>query len=151
MSESTIVVAVDFSEACHAILENAAKQAQMSGARVVVTYAVPSYLQYAANTIPHHFLHELMKELAGDAQKQMAELLPKYFPQGNVVERIIEGYPVDVVLQVARDEKADMIIVGSHGHRGFEAALLGSTAEKIIRKAHVPVLVVRPCCDECKK
>lgn len=144
MSETKILVAVDFSEACEPILEQAAKQANCSGAHVVLTYAVPSYLQYAANTIPHHFVHELMKELSGEAEKKMAELLPKYFPQGNVTKRILEGYPADVVLQVARDENVDMIVMGSHGHRGFEAALLGSVAEKVIRKSHVPVLVVRP-------
>lgn len=151
MPENKILVAVDFSEACDQIMEQAAKQARCSGAKVVVAYAVPSYLQYAANTIPHHFLHELMQELGGAAQKKMAELLPRYFPQGGVKERIVEGYPADVILQVARDENVEMIIMGSHGHRGVEAALLGSVAEKVIRKAHVPVLVVRPCCSACKK
>jgi nucleotide-binding universal stress UspA family protein len=49
----------------------------------------------------------------------------------------------DVILQEAASWTADLIVIGTHGRRGLAHALLGSVAEKVIRAANVPVLVVR--------
>jgi len=48
------------------------------------------------------------------------------------------------VAQAARDWKADLIVVGTHGRRGFNRLVLGSGAEQIIRLAPAPVMVIRP-------
>jgi len=50
----------------------------------------------------------------------------------------------DVVAAQAKSWKADLIVIGSHGRRGVERALLGSDAERILRVAPVPVLLVKP-------
>ena len=148
MSETNkILVAVDFSESCTRLLECAAQQAQCSGAQVIIVYAVPSYLQFAADPIPHHYLHKLMEHMADGAKTKMAEMLPQFFPNGVAATHIIEGYPADVILQAARDEQVSMIVMGSHGHHSVEATLLGSVAERVLRKSPVPVLVVRPACE----
>jgi len=52
-------------------------------------------------------------------------------------------FAADAVVQVARDRKADLIITATHGRTGIKHLLLGSTAEKIVRLAPCPVLVVR--------
>lgn len=149
MSEYTTLVAVDFSNFCEQVLECAAKQSKCTGGKTVVVYAVPSYLEFSTDSIPHEYLDKMVKEQVADAKAKMAEILPRYFPEGSCTTHIVQGYPADAILQVAKEEKVDMVVVGSHGHRGVEEVLLGSVAEKIIRKSHVPVLVVRPCC--CKK
>lgn len=51
------------------------------------------------------------------------------------------GSPFDVVRQIAIDYDADLVVVGTHGRKGMEKLLLGSVAEKLVRDAHVPVLV----------
>ncbi len=53
------------------------------------------------------------------------------------------GLPFVEVVSFAKDEKIELIIVATHGHSGVEHVLFGSTAEKIVRKAPCPVLVVR--------
>jgi len=57
--------------------------------------------------------------------------------------RIEIGRPADHVVDVAVAEHADQIVVGSHGRRGLERMLLGSVAERIVRLAPCPVLVVK--------
>lgn len=148
MSDHTILVAVDFSNFCEQVLECAAKQVKCSGGKAVVVYAVPSYLEFASDAIPHDYLDKMIKEQVADGKNKMASILPKYFSEGSYSTHIVQGYPADAILQVARDTQVEMVVVGSHGHRGVEEALLGSVAEKVIRKSHVPVLVVRPCCDK---
>jgi nucleotide-binding universal stress UspA family protein len=56
--------------------------------------------------------------------------------------RVLEGNPSEAINAAAAQEEADLIILGSHGRRGFERLLLGSVAESIVRTAAVPVLVV---------
>ncbi len=56
----------------------------------------------------------------------------------------VEGRPDDVIVDAAKEAAADLIVVGSHGRRGIRRFFLGSVAERIVRTATVPVLVVRP-------
>jgi universal stress protein A len=53
------------------------------------------------------------------------------------------GKPFYEIVQYAEDEQIDLIIIATHGHSGMEQVLFGSTAEKVVRKAPCPVLVVR--------
>ncbi len=61
------------------------------------------------------------------------------------VEVIVrQGIPVDIVCRVARELKADLLVVGTHARKGIEQVLLGSVAERLVRTSPCPVLVVRP-------
>jgi nucleotide-binding universal stress UspA family protein len=53
------------------------------------------------------------------------------------------GDPVTVILDLAKELNADMIVLGTHGKRGLERLLLGSVAEQVLRKAPCPVLTVK--------
>lgn len=57
--------------------------------------------------------------------------------------RIIEGHPVDAILDAAREFGATLLILGTHGRSGLEHLLLGSTTEKVLHRAEAPVLVTR--------
>lgn len=57
--------------------------------------------------------------------------------------RVVEGDPVDAILSVADDEDAALIVMGSHGRTGLERVLMGSVAEKVVRKAPCSVLTVK--------
>jgi nucleotide-binding universal stress UspA family protein len=65
--------------------------------------------------------------------------------------RIDEGVPADCVLQYARFLPADLIVIGTHGRRGFEHLVLGSVAEKVLRNAGCPVLTVPPRASSASK
>ena len=54
------------------------------------------------------------------------------------------GYVVDSIVEYAREQNADLIIIGTHGKRGLEKILLGSVAMRVIKRAHCPTLVLNP-------
>lgn len=56
---------------------------------------------------------------------------------------VVRGDPAQTTLRLARDRKADLIVMGTHGRRGAARALLGSVAETVLRRSPVPVLVLR--------
>jgi nucleotide-binding universal stress UspA family protein len=55
----------------------------------------------------------------------------------------LKGKPFVEIIKFARDKKIDMIVMGTHGRSAVESAVLGSTSEKVVRKAPCPVLTVR--------
>jgi nucleotide-binding universal stress UspA family protein len=55
---------------------------------------------------------------------------------------IVEGSPVDAILDRARQERADLIVMGTHGRTGLSRLLVGSVAEGVLRHAPCPVVVV---------
>jgi nucleotide-binding universal stress UspA family protein len=57
--------------------------------------------------------------------------------------RLQVGMPSSAILTVAEEERADMIVMGTHGRSGLDRVLLGSVAERVIRLARCPVLTVR--------
>ncbi|MDR3176900.1 MAG: universal stress protein [Desulfovibrio sp.] len=56
---------------------------------------------------------------------------------------VLPGNPAETILQRAKDGGADLIVIGTHGRKGFDHILFGSVAEKVVRSASVPVLVAR--------
>jgi nucleotide-binding universal stress UspA family protein len=64
------------------------------------------------------------------------------FPAERLKLRTIHGWPTAAIMELARPERADLMVMGTHGHAGLDRLLTGSVAEAVIRRAHIPVLVV---------
>ena len=56
----------------------------------------------------------------------------------------VVGDPVDEIVQIAGAKKSDLIIIGTHGTKGLEKILLGSVAERVLKRADCPVLIMNP-------
>ena len=79
------------------------------------------------------------------AKKRMKKLRKADFAEGlKLSERYEEGFPPNVVPQVAEEINADLIVMGTHGDTGLAQLLYGSTAEGVVRGAPCPVLTVNP-------
>jgi nucleotide-binding universal stress UspA family protein len=57
--------------------------------------------------------------------------------------RLMHGDPVEMILDGARDWNADLIVMGTHGRRGLSHFFLGSTAERVLQRSSLPVLVTK--------
>lgn len=88
---------------------------------------------------------EYMAELR-DASRAALDKLPESgaLTSGRVVRDVRVGTPFVEIVRYARDLNCDLIVIGTHGRSGLAHVLLGSTAEKVVRKAPCPVLTVRP-------
>ena len=89
------------------------------------------------------YSHGLEKERAESDQKLLA-LIEEEKMAGIVADYVIyEGFAEECILDYAKRQEADIIIMGSHGRRGLKRMILGSVAEHVIRRAPCPVLVVK--------
>lgn len=90
-------------------------------------------------------IEELEKEMTEESRKLLMTVYPAEEVEGVEVESVIrKGNPFLEIIRFAKEEDIDLIIIGTHGHSGFEHIIFGSTAEKVVRKAPCPVLSVRP-------
>jgi len=135
----TAVVGLDFSDASIAALAVASRLYR----RVVAVYAyqVDHGLSYGGRT-SEEFVHHLVDELQRHFADEVLPALPAT-PQPPELRLVEDAMASEALLKAARDVSADTIVMGSHGQTRIAALLLGSTAERLTARSHVPVLVVR--------
>lgn len=87
---------------------------------------------------------DYMDELRKSAEQALQEVIDSAWEQGKrVVRAIRQGPPFLEIVRYAKEVDADLIVLGTHGRTGLAHVLLGSVAEKVVRKASCPVLTVR--------
>ena len=60
----------------------------------------------------------------------------------NVIGKVVSGDPATKILNTIEAEDINLVIMGTHGRKGFDHAIFGSVAEKVVKKSPVPVLVI---------
>jgi nucleotide-binding universal stress UspA family protein len=140
-----ILCPIDFSDASRAALETAAELAKRYGATVALfhAYPVPGYTFPDGSFVASS---KMLDELSGQANLHMAEwkVLAEGMGIGQVEVATAIGEPAHEILEFARAQKVDLVIIGTHGRTGLQHALMGSVAERVVRRATCPVLTVRP-------
>lgn len=85
--------------------------------------------------------------MKGTGQRVLDEAARKVRAAGVTCETVLNDLdarrPADAIVDQAAVQRCDLIVMGTHGRRGFGRALLGSDAELVLRQSHVPVLLVR--------
>jgi nucleotide-binding universal stress UspA family protein len=141
----TILVAVDGSQLAGRALAFAVERARIRVADIVLVFVVnrqavaDSVAVPWVNVDPTPLLNAL--EAEGDVVLRAAESLVA--SAGVTVKAVkLDGAPGDAILQYALQTSVDLIVMGTHGRRGFNRFATGSTAEDVIRGAMVPVFVI---------
>lgn len=138
-----ILVPVDFSENSKKALRYAIPLALQFKASITVMYVVepavfPSDFGFGQMSFP-----DVEKEMHEKAEQELQQLITNLNTSAIMKAEVKSGIPFVEVTTYADQEHIDLIILATHGRTGVEHILFGSTAEKIIRKAPCPVLVVR--------
>lgn len=139
-----IVCAVDFSENSEYALRYAIGLARIFNAelRLVHVVELPFLPSYSLAGVPDLSLPvEAVEQGARERMQEALEACREAFPQAEGEVRT--GAAFVEVIAYARQVEADLIVVGTHGRTGLSHMLMGSVAEKIIRKAPCPVLSVK--------
>lgn len=80
-----------------------------------------------------------------DAKASLPKIARRFIPSDvPVATQVDRGRAFDVITRFAREKDISLIVLTTHGRTGFDRALMGSTAERVVRHAHCPVFVVRP-------
>jgi nucleotide-binding universal stress UspA family protein len=139
-----ILCPVDFSDHSRRALDHAVAIARWYGSVITVTHVVAPAPVTAYGPGPVVFEAAMMSTAdRGQLQASLDAFVEAEAADGVTIEtRTREGNTADEVLALAGELPADLITIGTHGRSGFERLLLGSVAEKVLRKAGCPVLTV---------
>lgn len=138
LSISRLLVATDFSAASKAALRTAVVLAKRLNARGVLVHAAEPSGSLQADPLRVDELSR--RRYAGRLQKIISA---SRADEVITDKSVITGSPVEVILDQAKHEKADLIVVGTHGRRGMKRLMLGSVAEAMVRRAVCPVFTVK--------
>ena len=139
-----ILSPIDFSDSSHAALGVAADFATRFGAELLLVHVMPA-IQDLPENVSILKEGEYDQSLADAATKRLADLAAT-LAQKNVKARTEIGTANDVgmeLVRIAEHEHADMIIIATHGMTGWHKIAFGSVAEKVVKQASCPVLVLR--------
>jgi len=135
----TVLVATDFTRGSEWAVERAARLPIAAGGKLLVIHVLPQ-------GIPAKYRRQAEREAREALDKIVRRIVRASRRAGNarlsVVSALRVGKPYVEIIRLARSEMADIVVVGRHGRRVLRDLLLGSTAENVIRKANIPVLVV---------
>jgi nucleotide-binding universal stress UspA family protein len=137
---------IDFSDASRGAMEVAADLARRFGADLVLlhAYPIPGYTFPDGSVVASP---KMMQDLADQAQRHLEEWrveAERLVGAPRVTAETAVGEPAVEILAAARSRGADLVVMGTHGRTGLQHALMGSIAERVVRRAHCPVLTVRP-------
>lgn len=142
ISLKRILVPTDFSDSGKTALRYAVAMADQFGAAVDLMHVIePPPPGALLSRLP---VEELKQKMTENAEQQMEELHSEWGDYAFPVTRlIIHGYPFVEIIRQAKESDADLIIMGTHGRGAIGHMLIGSVAEKVVKKAPCPVLTVK--------
>ena len=143
-----ILFPTEFSEPASHARDYAVALAEKYGAELHVLHVVdagpPAYPDYAGS-----FWADYLGDLEMHARQRISEVVDAAWSrQHSVVTTVRQGTAYVEIIQYAREENIDLIVIGTHGRTGLSKMVMGSVAERVVRTAPCPVLTVRPPATE---
>jgi nucleotide-binding universal stress UspA family protein len=140
-----ILCPIDFSDASRDALRAAVEVARRFGGELTLfhAYPLPGYTLPEGTVLPNA---EMLQALADETQAMLERWKAEALAMGAdrvTIEKSV-GEPAAAILDAAGSGKYGLVVVATHGRTGFAHMLLGSVAERVIRRCPTPVLTVRP-------
>jgi len=160
-----ILYATDLSETAVHSFSYAVSLANMYGAGMTILHVLAEFPgeEFITNMINSDTWQEIKRRHYSEARDQLIgkkrdhvaikEVLEAFSEEAKtdgedqafVTDEILikNGDPAEIIVQTAKEQKCDLIVMGTHGHGGIADVLIGSTAKRVVRHSTIPVLVIR--------
>ena len=141
-----VLYPTDFSEASLEALKYAVSFARSCQAKLILMHVINEKIYSEGLSLARVTAPEALgQEMAAEAGRQLKQLIPAEHRTGLDLEMVtLSGTPYLEIIRYAKEHNVDMIVIGTAGRSGVEHMMFGSTAERVVRKAHCPVLSVKP-------
>lgn len=140
---NNILCPVDFSEFSNKAFDYACSLARRYEARLYLQHVIDPLTDYYGQ-VPSGLSQQYYKESREKSENELRTLVSRAEFNGFKPEFVIEvGTPAQSILRFSERQPTDLIVMGTHGFKGMDRLMMGSVTEKVLRKAHCPVLAVR--------
>ena len=139
-----ILVPTDFSLPSQRALRYAIELSKQFGSEVLMLHVVERPTLAPSFRSPGTAVQDLDAEVRAWAEGELGKMIQQEVPAGVKVRTLIRGgSPFKEIIMIAKDQDMDLIVMGTSGHGVLERMLMGSVADKVVRKAPCAVLTVR--------
>ena len=138
-----ILFATDFSEASAPAADYAITLAKLTGAHLHVLHVINELDEHQRVMIPQEAFQVLEKEIEVQAVKELDRFSSRHATELQITTHAVVGTAFQKILETGAAINADLIVMGTHGRTGVEQVIVGSTAERVVRRSTIPVLTVR--------
>ncbi len=144
MKIKRILFPTDFSEGAKNALPYAVDMAKTYDAKLYLIHVLYDIATASGLHIPHTSADQMYADLQATAKKELDRFGLREREGLKDVEHIVSrGVPYEEILKFAKDNDIDLIVIGTHGRKGLDRVLFGSTAERVVRNSSCPVMTVR--------
>ena len=146
-----VLIAIDYDPSAQKVAEAGYAMAMAMGANIVLLHVIaePSYyssmefspiMGFTGFTDPH--IPELVESELKKEALRFLDQSREHLGDGPIKTVIAEGAFADTILRIAKEENADIIVVGRHSRKGLGKLLMGSVAEKVLHQSTVPLFIM---------
>ena len=140
-----ILFPLDFAEHYDTLLPWVSTFVAKFDATLYVLFITQDLSSFSSFHVPHGNIQSFQEQAEVAANKKMAATIKEHFGQfPKLKSRVLTGDPAGKILELAKKEKIDLIIMGAHGRTGLERVFFGSVADKVVTNAPCPVLTIHP-------
>jgi len=145
MIPGKILFCTDFSENSDPARQYAVEYAKAFGATLFIVHVVDNLSGFPSEAAGfHRHLTEILAQMEEAANEQLRQVAKECTDGVEDVKAFSRtGIPAQEIVKLADEESVDLIVMGTHGWTGIRHILLGSVAERVLKKTKCPVLVVR--------
>jgi len=140
---NNILFATDFSDASGPAADYAMSLAKLTGAHLHVLHVINELDEHQRVMIPREAFQLLEKEIELQSIKELNRFCKEQASGLSTTTHAVVGTAFQKILETGDKVNADLIVMGTHGRTGMEHVIVGSTAERVVRRSKIPVLTVR--------
>ncbi|MDP2168095.1 MAG: universal stress protein [Thermodesulfovibrionales bacterium] len=144
MEIKRILYPTDFSEGSLVAVPLLADLVKKYGAKLYILHVIYDIATASGWYVPHTSMDEVYKDMEIAAGKELQKCCVEELRGHKDIERVtVKGIPHEEIVKFIVGNGIDLLVMGTHGRKGLDRVLFGSTASKAVRNAPCPVLTVR--------
>ena len=144
MKIEQILFPTDFSKGSYHAMPYAVDFSRHYNAKLYILHIIYDFTKAMYSHIPHISSDKMLDDITAWAENEIDNCCIEQIRGLSKVEKLVlKGIPYEEIVKFAKDNKIDIIVMGTYGRVGLDKLIFGSTAERVVRKAPCPVLTVR--------
>ncbi|MCW3117656.1 MAG: universal stress protein [Chitinophagaceae bacterium] len=144
-----VLIAIDYNPSSQIVAETGHSVAKAINAEIVLVHVISDATYYSMPYSPIMGYEGLLADnsilMADELRKEAGKFLAattKHLNDENIVTRVLEGEVAGSILEYAKDNNVDLLILGSHSHSGLYKLFVGGVAEKLLQHSKIPLLII---------
>lgn len=140
-----ILFPVDLSESSEKLVPFVQAMATKFNSKINILFAARVFEHFASIYVPYPSINQFEEEVIKGGEKRLYEFADEHFHEFDHKKiTVAAGDASEEIIKYTKEHLIDLVIMGTHGRKGMDKIIFGSVAERVVKTAAVPVMVINP-------